>query len=279
MNFDFFLGFQPKIIHISKRERMFWDQLDNVVDRKQTIGHLLILACDGEGTLQINEQQYSLQRGMLSYIAPGSRMRIATQNEHSLRFYSILFHHGPWKWNGSQPIWDMDSRSTTPLPVPEMSNFIGKPILFDVFNKMVEIWSRKETGYEWHAKLKFLHLLEIITATLHKASQKNSPDTYMMEAVVSYIDEHLQEPLDRKTLASRVSLSPPYFASLFKQYTGHTLAEFVNRRRIERAKELLYSTNLQVYQIADEVGYKDSFYFSRQFRRIAGMTPSEFRKI
>ena len=68
------------------------------------------------------------------------------------------------------------------------------------------------------------------------------------------------------------------FSALFKVSTGTTFVEYLNHIRIEKAKELLRTTDLRTYEIADRVGYTDPRYFTYVFKKLTGMTSSEYRK-
>jgi two-component system, response regulator YesN len=74
-------------------------------------------------------------------------------------------------------------------------------------------------------------------------------------------------------------LNPSYFSVLFKEQANLNFSEYVTRRRIQRAKELVISTNLPINEIAEEVGYKTSKYFIKIFKEMEGITPSTYRKI
>jgi two-component system, response regulator YesN len=95
---------------------------------------------------------------------------------------------------------------------------------------------------------------------------------------IAYIDQHLKDELTLKDVASHVHLNPSYLSVLFKEQANLNFSEYVTRRRIQRAKELVISTNLPINEIADEVGYKTSKYFIKIFKEIEGMTPSTYRK-
>jgi two-component system, response regulator YesN len=95
---------------------------------------------------------------------------------------------------------------------------------------------------------------------------------------IAYIDQHLKEELTLKDIAAHVHLNPSYFSVLFKEQANLNFSEYITRRRIQRAKELVISTNLPINEIAEEVGYKTSKYFIKIFKEIEGITPSIYRK-
>jgi AraC-like DNA-binding protein len=99
-----------------------------------------------------------------------------------------------------------------------------------------------------------------------------------MAIVVEHIESHIDEPLPVERLARESGLSIPRFKSRFRAEAGFPPAEFVLRRRIERASRLLSSTHATVLEIALQSGFTSSQYFASAFRRVTGMTPTAFRE-
>ena len=81
-----------------------------------------------------------------------------------------------------------------------------------------------------------------------------------------------------KEMAALCHLSPSYFSRLFNRETGETFVNYINRQKIELAKEQLRGTNKSVSQIAGEVGYINVSNFIAVFKRIEGVTPSLYRQ-
>ena len=97
--------------------------------------------------------------------------------------------------------------------------------------------------------------------------------------VKSYIYHHYQERnLGAETLSAMVFLSPGYLSAVFKEETGVTLNRFIREVRMEKAKELLETTNMKISGIAKEVGFSNNSYFCRSFREFFGDTPEACRK-
>jgi AraC-like DNA-binding protein len=78
-------------------------------------------------------------------------------------------------------------------------------------------------------------------------------------------------------IAKAVNVSANYFSTLFKQATGLNFADYVARVRVEKAKNLLQNPNLRISEIAFDVGFQSLSQFNRSFRRIAGVSPKEYR--
>ncbi|MBP1576519.1 MAG: AraC family transcriptional regulator, partial [Oscillospiraceae bacterium] len=108
---------------------------------------------------------------------------------------------------------------------------------------------------------------------MHSMRQYSPP----IQRVITYIDSDLTANLSLSTLAAMQNVSAGYLSSLFKQETGETLTEHVNRKRVKFAMRLLGTTRLQVQTIAQHCGILDVHYFSKVFKKYAGMTPKEYR--
>jgi AraC-like DNA-binding protein/ligand-binding sensor protein len=92
-----------------------------------------------------------------------------------------------------------------------------------------------------------------------------------------YIMANLEESLSLETLADHVGVSPFYFCKIFKQATSMTFTEYVNRRRVERAKRRLMAHGSRVTEIAYDIGYQSLSQFNRSFLKYVGESPSKFR--
>lgn len=108
-------------------------------------------------------------------------------------------------------------------------------------------------------------------------SRDHEDGAALMEKARRYIDNHYHNDLGIDEVSDFVGLSASHFCTLFKQVTGSTFLEYVTWCRIEKAKYILLNTEVKVYQLAPLVGYQDPRYFTQVFKKITGMTPSEYR--
>lgn len=93
-----------------------------------------------------------------------------------------------------------------------------------------------------------------------------------------FILKNLEEPLPLSLVASHAGLSESHFCRVFKEATGLTLTDYVNRRRIEWAKKELLKPEVRVSEIAFQIGYQSLSQFNRSFSRFTGNSPSNFRR-
>ncbi len=101
----------------------------------------------------------------------------------------------------------------------------------------------------------------------------------LVQRVITSIDTDITADLSLKNMAKLLNVNPSYLSTLFKKETGITLTEYVNKKRIERAKKLLKSGDLQIQTVAQSCGMLDVNYFTKLFKKHTGVTPKEYKNI
>ncbi len=97
--------------------------------------------------------------------------------------------------------------------------------------------------------------------------------------VIKYLEDNYQETYDRKKLARRFNLNEDYLGQVFRKTTGYNISSFINRKRIEVAKEMLKDTDIRVIDVGYHVGFESLVHFHRIFKKLTGYTPNEYRKM
>ncbi len=123
-------------------------------------------------------------------------------------------------------------------------------------------------------------IVNLLTALLSAATQKDVRSVvpqYIQDAR-AYLQEHFAEPVTLDQLSERFNINKYYFLKIFKNYTGFTPNEYVIKARINRAKELLRTTDAAVYEIAARVGIRNPSHFINLFRKSEGYTPQAYRR-
>lgn len=112
----------------------------------------------------------------------------------------------------------------------------------------------------------------------NQLSDKNNQVTPAIRIVKRYIAEHYQEEISLTSAAQRVHISPVYLSRLFKKEEGINFLDYLNQYRIDIAKGLLCDVRYNVIEVAEQSGFKNTRYFSKIFKKLVGITPSEYRK-
>jgi AraC family transcriptional regulator of arabinose operon len=113
--------------------------------------------------------------------------------------------------------------------------------------------------------------------------QKSNMETHLILkdkrffAVIDYIETHLKENITISDLADITHFNANYFIKFFKKITGVSPMEYILNCRINKAKRLLQTENLTMKEVAVEIGFKTSYYFSRMFKARTGFTPTWYR--
>ena len=97
------------------------------------------------------------------------------------------------------------------------------------------------------------------------------------EQIFEYIEKHYMEDISLQDAASQLNYSDPYFCRFFKQNFDKNFIMYLSELRVEKAKVLLADMTINIRDIGQRVGFRDSGYFTKVFKRIVGMTPSEYR--
>ncbi|MBB6634924.1 response regulator transcription factor [Cohnella thailandensis] len=124
--------------------------------------------------------------------------------------------------------------------------------------------SAEERGYVLSALIRIRELREEQTSSVIDRSK-------------AYIRQRFAEELSLEDVANHVHLNPFYFSKVFKQHVGETFIDYLTGVRIDKAKQLIEEDRLSLKEVCYEVGYKDPNYFSRVFKKVTGVAPSEYR--
>ncbi|MDD2971558.1 MAG: response regulator [Lachnospiraceae bacterium] len=129
------------------------------------------------------------------------------------------------------------------------------------------------TGLKNVLKMELGEMLDASKAAMEAESTKP------IRQAQQYVEEHCSEKIVLEDLAEVVGLNPVYFSVLFKKETGINFSTYLIDVRMKKAKDLISSTNETIAAIAEQVGYKDSRYFSRIFTKEVGIKPALYRKL
>jgi len=147
-----------------------------------------------------------------------------------------------------------------------------------IINDMMAEFSGKKTGYisilSGYMRVLFSKLLRRLKGN---DSENVKYMTNITPDVMEYIDNHCYEKISLSQIAQKCFYTPSYFSHAFKKYCGKSLSEYVKKKRITYAMELLDTTDYTVSQISEMVGYNDKTFFYKVFKEAVGKSPKEYR--
>lgn len=147
--------------------------------------------------------------------------------------------------------------------LPVMESLHGELLLFSTakYNNQADVMSQVQD------------YIEIVKNQIGGVRQKND----LVGNVSQYLEDHFRDDPSLIDLAEEFFVSPTYLSKRFKEKTGGNISQYIEKLKMEHAKTMLIVSEIPVTEIALEVGYMDSNYFSRVFKKTTGMTPRDFR--
>ena len=152
-----------------------------------------------------------------------------------------------------------------------VSDYLLKPLKDgDLEQAILHIRSQMEQGTEKAAE-------ETAAPVLRFHAVKKSKNKYVDEAT-RFIRKHYQEDITISTVAEYLEISEGYLSRVLKKETDYTFTSYLTFYRMQVAMSLLKDCRVKVYEVADQVGYSDTAYFSVQFKKLLGVSPSEYQE-
>lgn len=122
---------------------------------------------------------------------------------------------------------------------------------------------------------KYVH--NLYSQILNLLQNRSCGYSYFIKVCLSFIESHYSSSITLTDAAKAVNISSSYLSLVFKQETGINFSDYLMRFRIGKAKELLRTTNLRIYEIAEKVGFSSPYYFSKVFKDVTKLTCKEYK--
>lgn len=228
----------------------------------------LLLYCEaGQGALEAGEFRGHIERGDVLVLPRGLAHVYSADDTNPWTIYWCHFSGNL----ADAFLANLGLTSKQPL-----LKGVADPALKSSFKSLLSI---ARTGY---GKTAFVHsanqLRQILTllARLRKKRERRQKN-FDYDMVRNYMRDNIEQTLTLEELAAVCSLSKFHFAHRYKALTGYAPLQHFTHLKVEHACHLLDSTELSVGEISFQLGYDDPLYFSRVFKRVTGLSPSNYR--
>lgn len=150
--------------------------------------------------------------------------------------------------------------------------------ILQLMEGMQREYEKREVGY---ARILRGRLLEILLLMLRRIipQENRRPKSSAVWETLAYVDSNYQGNVTLGAFCEKKHYSVPYISRRFKQETGLTVREYLQKVRIEKSCELLADSDMRISEIAQAVGYEDIKFFNQVFKRLMKMPPGEYRKL
>lgn len=179
--------------------------------------------------------------------------------------------------------WIQPLIETSGVPIAKMNfSFKDKLEVETRIASMRKELENKEMGYKLAIKADLLKILILTGRTLQKNQQNNKErKTYSTQSfyqTIAYMEQHFKEDIRLDDMAELAHISPTYYSSIFKLLKVIGFSDYLNSLRIQSATKLLSETDKSVTEIVFEAGYNNVAHFNKTFKKLVGVTPTEYRK-
>ena len=244
--------------HISKRENL--------------ASYLFFVVEQGSGVLEYIDQTYHLEKGVCVFIDCRKSYAQYTSEDDLWQLCWIHFY-GP---NMSNIYDKYIERGGSPFFHPHnIDSFVG------LIHELYAIANSTEYVKDMIINEKLSKLLTyIMKESWHpERSRRCSPKKQDLQAVKDYLDENYKSKINLDDLAERFYVNKYYLTRIFKEQYGCSISNYLQQKRVTRAKHLLRFTDQSIEVICTECGIDDANYFSRVFKKVEGVSPGEYRKM
>ena len=239
---------------------------------------------DGEGELVYEGKKYELRSGDVVFIDCRKAYSHSTGLNPNTELWSLRWCHfyGPsmpaiyakYCERGGLPVIRGADVSVDMARGADVSQYAA--ILTDIYT----LASSSDYIRDMRINGKLNDLLTLLMeSSWHRGNSSNAPKKMDISLVKSFLDEHYKEKLSLESVASHFFIDKHYLARLFKEQYGMTLVTYLQQVRITHAKRMLRFTDKSIEEIGLECGIGDLNYFSRVFKKLEGVSPSEFRRV
>lgn len=243
--------------------------------RSKRVGHWheeieLLYFTEGSAVISCNLREYKVQKGDI-VLVNGKELHSGNLADRASTYYCI---HVNTAFFGNH-IGNEYVIFDTLIRDAECAAMLDEVIrrIHEVgFRNEIEI---KRMMYSFFSRLVQTGVRAVLTESDYQREFKKL-DTF--NRIVEYVDKHYGEEMNVSLLADRFYMSGSYFAHFFKQKAQKSVIQYVNEVRISHAKSFLEREEMSVGEIADRCGFGDFNYFSRKFKELVGMTPTEYRR-
>jgi|SRR5690625_582028 len=231
----------------------------------------------GERVYFINGEVYTAKSGDIMVINPHDLHR--TTSSSIPEFERVLIN-----FTGSFIFDGVISEDLPVLPFKHGSRLIRFPVKEQanteqlIFEMIKECETKQPDHTHYIKSLLTKLLIQIYRESFHEPPKFDSPMHERISKIGTYLNQHYHENLTLDSVAAQFYISPAYLSRTFKKITGFHFGEYIQAIRLREARRQLTESNQKVLTIAENVGYHSIAHFNKTFKKMSGVSPTQFRK-
>ncbi|UKS28437.1 AraC family transcriptional regulator [Paenibacillus sp. HWE-109] len=233
--------------------------------------YMLFAIMDGAAEIRIGSESYGLSRESLIVAEPG-QAALSFTRENILSHYFITFK----AFRVSDSVAQQDE-SPEAFPCTGALTCVPFSQCVDLLEAIEQHSSDENELMRFYNHVRFEELIRLVLQQNTRAvPASNLRD--VVKSSIDYISDHYTDQMTVSQLAADANVYQWQYTRIFKELTGQIPLEFINKLRIDHAKQLLLKTEDRIHEIAQHVGFNNEFYFNRRFKKMEGIAPGRYRQ-
>lgn len=245
-------------------------QTGSVLHETDLTSNVLLLAYGGEGELAMDGEGSHIGASFACHVIKGVSFTLTARSDEL--YYIVIMYEASSMEGASHA---MPSYRKHPLQNSFIQNPVTQAVWIQNAEKIVAKWRRGEGLERFHAHALLQGMIYELIMEYERG--QGGAESDMVDVVVSYISSHYRQNLELKELAALAGCSVRQLQRRFKQEKQLGPMEYVIQLRMENASRMLHHTDASIGEIADKMGYRDMYYFSRAFKKYYGVPPLRYR--
>lgn len=235
---------------------------------KNNPDYVLIYCVSGNGWYKVNNKKTALKANHFALLPRKAHFGLGPDPSDQWSLYFVKFNGEIAESMFTYLLRDKNNKNMTTPPL------VGRIAQFQDIMHHLELMDNMENLL--YANFRFYSFLGTFRLTVFNYRKKGVNN--IIERCILYMKQHLNKNLTLDELAKEACVSASYLSSLFRQKTHYSPIQLFISLKIQRASQILRSTNTPIKLIAEELGYTDQYSFSRSFKQIMGTSPKKFRE-
>lgn len=245
----------------------------------------LVIVTGGSGLHVTGQDSWELTAGDVFVIA-GPREH-EYRDLKDLRLVNLLYQPNQLKMRlldlpsvaGYHALFTLEPNRRPRQPAKGRLHLNGKELtqIIGLVDRLEMELNAREPGFGFMATAAFMQIIGLLSRCYGRSPSPDGRALLRIGEALSYLEQNIHQEVDLEKLASIANMSRRSFLRVFQSATGASPLAWLIDRRIHRACGMLRHTDKRITEIAFEVGFNDSNYFTRQFRKTTGLSPREYR--
>lgn len=242
-------------------------------ERTKPIQQYVFIYCvDGAGHYSVGGHQYDVKPNQYFILPAGMPHTYWADKARPWTIYWIHFSGTLAPHYAHNAVHPTDVQPATHSRIGQRINLFE-----EIFNTLRSGFSNDNLHYASATFHYYLGSLRYIQQ-YRNAGQSQINDDNVIDVAIHHMKENMEKRLTLQDIAGEVGYSPSHFSALFKKKTGHAPLAYFNLLKVQEACVMLDGTNMKINQICYKIGIEDTYYFSRMFSKIMGMSPRTYRE-